>query len=319
MRHELKKQPNYVHYITNLTRTHNVDNISRTKAYQNFYIQYPEVKWALVASIVSRNAGWNMTDLHLSPFQKILSNIERERLFMTYERANWLIFSDAYPQLLVYKLSCSIRKPMFHLLKAFDVSNYMIQEWYRFWRSNDKDNLMTALIINEQNVIQKPVITQSFFKKHVFQKLPYLLQDYLLMNAVIIPTSSANLYGTYVHDFTNITNRIMLGKLIASLIFSPELYYRSLDFALAVEHTGSRSDYEQYTNRTFPNSPMLRVLYPVINHQDKVRNDWYKSGGIRRIWLQKHTINVENYAIEKSFYQKRNMLYAYYYIRNIFS
>ncbi|UTW69707.1 DUF2515 family protein [Anaerobacillus sp. HL2] len=42
-----------------------------------------------------------------------------EVLFLTYERANWLIFSDAYPQLLLYEKSKQLQKPCFHLLKFF--------------------------------------------------------------------------------------------------------------------------------------------------------------------------------------------------------
>ncbi|UJL48249.1 hypothetical protein KFZ58_09555 [Virgibacillus sp. NKC19-16] len=31
---------------------------------------------------------------------------------------------------------------------------------------------------------------QSFFKYHVFHEFPYLMQDYLFMNAVILPTQT---------------------------------------------------------------------------------------------------------------------------------
>ncbi len=157
----------HLHYILSETKKHNADNISRTKAYQNFYMQYPEMKWALLASMVSRNAGWNMTDLHLSPFRKILSTKQRNRLFMTYERANWLIFSDAYPQLLTYALSIHYNQPLFHLLSRFRVSRFMKKEWDYFWKHSDRNRLMTALIINEQNVIHSPVIKQDYFQYRI--------------------------------------------------------------------------------------------------------------------------------------------------------
>lgn len=41
----------------------NMDNISRTQSYQDYYVRNSEIRWAFLASMVSRNAGWNMTDL----------------------------------------------------------------------------------------------------------------------------------------------------------------------------------------------------------------------------------------------------------------
>ncbi|PAV29464.1 hypothetical protein CIL05_11400 [Virgibacillus profundi] len=306
-----------IHYITKATQAHNMDNISRTNAYQKFYLDYPEIKWAFVASLVSRNAGWNMTDLHLAPYKNILGSRERNRLFMTYERANWLIFSDAYPQLLIYKMSSKQSKPLFHLLKFFNVSLFIIREWHYFWKTKNKERLMTALIINEQNIIQNSVIKQSFFEFNVFRKLPYLMQNFINMNAVIIPTRDDRLYGSFVHNFTNVTNRITLGKNIATIIYTPNIYQKTLDFAIKVEHTGSRRDYERFLKGKFPPSPLLRSVYPVIQHQDIVRNDWYRLGGIKKKW-QQNKLTLKEIEIKNSFYRKRKMLYAYYHFRNVF-
>ncbi len=49
--------------IERQTKAKNADNISRTNAYKSFYDRHPEIKWSLLASFVSRNAGWSMTDL----------------------------------------------------------------------------------------------------------------------------------------------------------------------------------------------------------------------------------------------------------------
>ncbi|WP_106497439.1 DUF2515 family protein [Lentibacillus sp. Marseille-P4043] len=309
----------YLHYIIKKTKEHNLDNITRTKAYQNFYLRFPEIKWAFVASLVSRNAGWNMTDLYLPPFKKLLSHKKRQQLFMTYERANWLIFSDAYPQLLVYKLSRKLNMPLFDLLTGLRVSTFMVHEWYQFWQHHDQNRLMTALIINEQNVIQRPVMKQAYFKYQVFSRLPYLIQDFLFMNAVILPTRSPNLYGAFVHDFTNVTNRITLGKHLAAIIYDPTIYQNLLDFATTMEHTGSRRDYERFLQLHLPRSPLLRVVYPTISHQDIIRKDWYKLGGIKSKWFQ----DVQNHSIHSnvgaSFYKKRHLLYASYHIKKMFS
>ncbi|SDQ55289.1 DUF2515 family protein [Virgibacillus salinus] len=306
----------YLYYIINKTNQHNTDNISRTKAYQNFYMEFKEIKWAFIASMVSRNAGWNMTDLFLSPFQEILSGDQNKQLFMTYERANWLIFSDAYPQLLVYKLSIQLNRSMFHLLPNLHVSQFMVQEWNNYWKNNDKERLMIALIVNEQNVIQKPVIQQSYFKYHIFLRLPYLLQDFLFMNAIILPTRKNVLYGTFVHDFTNLSKRIDLGKRISSIMFKPLIYDRLLEYAQSIEHTGSRWDYEQFLGKQFEKGPLLRTVYPVITHQDIIRSDWYKRGGIKKKWMESSKDDL-NSDVSQSFYKRRELLYAYYHLRNI--
>ncbi|MFS0672643.1 DUF2515 family protein [Ornithinibacillus sp. 179-J 7C1 HS] len=306
----------YLYYIINTTRKHNIDNVSRTKAYQEFYLKHPEIKWALLASIVSRNAGWNMTDLQLPPFKKILGCKERENLFMTYERANWLIFSDAYPQLLVYELSKEHDLSIINVLKELHVSSFMIREWKIFRKTTNKERLMIALIINEQNVIQQPVIKQPYFKRKVFFSIPYLIQNNLMLNAVLLPTDKGRLYGYHVHGFTNVTNRITLGKRLASQLFHPTIYPAIMDFILNIEHTGSRKDYERFYSITLPTSPMLRRVYPVIEHQDIIRKDWYKLGGTKKKWYLPE--KGEPNDIGKQFYMKRNLLYSYYDIKCIF-
>ncbi|WP_244513331.1 DUF2515 family protein [Oceanobacillus limi] len=296
-----------------MTKKHNLDNISRTIAYQRFYLQFPEIKWALVASLVSRNAGWNMTDLLIPTYRELLEPKDRERLFMTYERANWLIFSDAYPQLLLYKLSVKLQHPLFHLLKHYNVSTFMINEWFHFWKTKDCQRLMIALIINEQNVIQKPVIEQSFFKKRVFRSPPYLLQNLLSMNAVLIPTKSNKIFGHFVKDFTRTSNRIRLGKQIASILYSSGVYPKYMSFALAVDHTGSRNDYERYLMQPSSGNPYLRKVYPVITHQDIIRKDWLNSGGISKAWQT--PISCKPKDISSRFYKKRSLLAAYYHMK----
>ena len=306
----------YLDYMIKKTARHNIDNITRTNAYQNYYFQYPEIKWAFVASLVSRNAGWNMTDLHLTPFKKLLGERERARLFMTYERANWLIFSDIYPQLLTYKLSCILNKPMFYLLADLQVSDFMKKEWFHFWKNRDSNRLMTALIINEQNVIHDPVLKQSFFQIHVFDGLPYRLQNMVYMNAVILPSKTLPLYGALVHNFTNLSNRIALGKHLASAIFNPKYYADLVVFTQNVQHTGSRSDYERNFQFPFPESPPLQQIYPPVDHQDIIRNDWYKCRGVKQKWMH-HSSGSLKTNIGESFYTKRTFLFTYVALKDL--
>nr|WP_244927368.1 DUF2515 family protein [Priestia filamentosa] len=103
-----------VDYIIKETEKANVDNISRTEAYYAYFKRHKEIEWAFLASMVSRNAGWNMCDLEGAYFSFALKKNLRKRLFLTYERANWLIFKDAYPQLLLYELSKKRKRRFFH-------------------------------------------------------------------------------------------------------------------------------------------------------------------------------------------------------------
>ena len=127
-----------------------------------------EIQWSFLAHMVSRNAGWNMCDLEGSLFLHLLSKEKRKLFFLTYERANWLIFQDAYPQLLLYQYSTKKNKPMFHLLKYFQVSSFMEREWNYFWKHRDLQRLLFSLIINEQHVIHKPLICHSYYQKRYF-------------------------------------------------------------------------------------------------------------------------------------------------------
>lgn len=166
------------------TRNGNIDNISRTNQYELFYFCYKEIKWSLLASLVSRNAGWNMCDLQGDRLANTMSNTYRQTLFTMYERANWLIFNDAYPQLLLYHYSTKYGQPMFHLLRYFHVSEFMIKEWQRFWENRDETRLLYALIINEQNLIQAPVIDNPVYHISIIKSLPFQLQEWLHFNVI---------------------------------------------------------------------------------------------------------------------------------------
>lgn len=256
----------------------NKDNISRTVRYQQYFKKNPEIKWALLASMVSRNAGWNMTDLVGRWYSSVISRDYRDLLFLTYERANWLIFDDAYPQLLVYEASKKRGRPLFYLLKTFDVSIYMEMEWELFWQKEEENHLCTALIINEQNIIQKPVIEQSFYNKKVFRSLPFRIQDWFHFNTVIFPTEHGELYGFSVHDFRKLKNRILLGQQLQWLLFHSKESGLIQRFAFKYQHTGSRFDYERFlqTRRKRRSTPFLRAVYPVIRHHRSYREDWYR-------------------------------------------
>ena len=291
--------------INKETNAKNLDNISRTDAYFEFFLQHPEIKWAFLASMVSRNAGWNMCDLEGKWFPGLIGKKLRWQLFLTYERANWLIFSDAFPQLMLYHYSTKINRPMFHLLQYFHVSSFMEEEWLRFWTKKDKKRLMIALIINEQNVIQKPVINHPVYNRLIFHSLFFSIQDYLHFSSVLFPTCRGKLYGASVNGFRRVDKRIDLGKRLADILFAPELFPLFYEFSIHTPHTGSRYDYEQYLiQQTGIDTPRLRDTFPIIQHHVHEFIDWYSAGNLNEKWLtpevqHRHPILITDWYLKK--------------------
>jgi hypothetical protein len=253
----------------------NMDNISRTVHYEKFYRKHPEIQWAFLAGMVSRNAGYSMTDLKGEWMERSLGRKERSMLFFTYERANWLIFQDAYPQLLLYKYSKEHRKNLLHLMPHFFVSSFMTKEWGRFLAGGDGRRLCISQIINEQNLIQRPVITHPVYRKRVFLSLPFKLQNWLHFSTVLFPKLDGTLFGFSVHGFRQVNKRIELGKKLAALLLESEHKDGFEQFSRSVQPTGSRRDYEQFV---YPNKPcesqMLRTVFPLIWHHRGKKDDW---------------------------------------------
>ena len=298
----------------------NLDNISRTNAYLDYYLETPEMIWAFLASMVSRNGGYNMCDLQGEWFPKMIDPAIRQRLFLTYERANWLIFRDAYSQLLLYLYSTKMNRPLFHLLKYLDVSEFMEKEWNVFWNCRDKKRLMIALIVNEQNVIHKPVIQHHVFKKRVFNTFMFSFEDWFHFSTVLFPTCEGELYGASVNGFKSISKRINLGKRLAEVLFDKRNYHLFLEFALKTEHTASRHDYEKYFRfHKKRDTPFLRTTYPVISHHYHEQPDWYKERKIHREWQEETVQHRHPTHLTKWYIQKQKQLHAAISVKDLFT
>ncbi|GAE29066.1 DUF2515 family protein [Alkalihalobacillus hemicellulosilyticus] len=264
-----------VQSILNKTYKGNLDNISRTRFYFNFYKKHPEIRWAFLASMVSRNAGWNITDLSSKWFQQLISKEHRAILFQTYERANWTIFADAYPQLLWYEYIKKTNHSDITILKNLNVSQFMQKEWLHFLEKRDEERLCIALVINEQFVLQQNVIEQELYRKKVFSTALYWLEEHGHFSYVLFPTTDGRLYGYYIRQFTKVKKRITLGKQLMNLLFHPELRGDFYQFACKVEPTGSRNEYRSHLNWSTANtSPYLRLACPIIHHHWKYKKDW---------------------------------------------
>ncbi|XJZ26010.1 DUF2515 domain-containing protein [Bacillota bacterium Lsc_1132] len=305
MNHLTLQDKEIIRQIQRLTSKKNIDNISRTEAYFAYYKKNPEILWAFLASMVSRNGGWNMCDLKGGEFPQFLAPDTIKQLFLTYERANWLIFHDVFPQLLLYEFSTKLNRPMFHLLPYFNVSAFMQREWQRYWREHDQTRLVTSLIINEQNVIQKPVIEHPVYNSKVFQSWVFSFQDWLHFSSVLFPTCGGELYGASVNGFRKLSKRINLGRRLAMILFDQRLFPYFLEFAEKTPHTGSRYDYEHYFK--IPNkrrgTPFLRTAFPIIQHQRHQYEDWSLTRRVSISWFfpvrHRHPIHLTDWYLAK--------------------
>ncbi|WP_416149753.1 DUF2515 family protein [Salipaludibacillus sp. HK11] len=260
--------------IQRLTIKNNKDNISRTYAYQRYYFSHQEIRWAYLASFVSRNAGWSMSDLMTNALVNMISNEWRRRLFITFERINWLIFSDVYPQLIIYEWSKKKEYPLFDKLRLFQVSQWMIDQWWIFWNKKDKNQLMDALIINEQHVIEKPVICAPLFKEALFTRAVYEWQERLHFSVVIFPTLDGELFGTSVRNFTNVNERVILGKTLAWMLFDSEESESIMKYFIKHEFTANRANDIPYLHQEEGDKFTFRILCPQVLHHDESRRDW---------------------------------------------
>ncbi|WP_240620293.1 DUF2515 family protein [Peribacillus acanthi] len=316
--HQTTNEKSLIHTIRKITSKWNRDNISRTKAYANYFNLHPEVQWSFLASMVSRNAGYNMCDLEGEWFPKVLPTDFRHTLFMTYERANWLIFQDVFPQLLLYHYSTKLGIPLFHLGVYFHNSEFIISEWKTFWEKQDEKRLMISLIINEQNVIQEPVIEHRNLNKNVFHSFVFGIQDYFHFSTVIFPTLNGDIYGASVSKFRKLDCRIELGKRLASILFNQELFPLFYKFSLHTEHTGSRMDYEQYFSyKKRRTTPFLRTTFPIITHSNTQINIWDKGKKIKKRWYAPPTFN-ETILLNDWYRKKQLQLQALLSIENLF-
>ena len=229
----------------------NVNNITRTKAYLDFYIVHPEIHWAFLGHMVSRNGGWNMTDLKGEFLTRLMNEKSKQDFFSFLERGNWLIFQDAYPQFLLYEESLRQSRNLFYLLPYLNVSHFMEVIWNQFWAEKDAHLLAIALIINEQSYLESRIVQNSLYQKRVFQTFEFVLQDFLSFNQILFPftghgytTKKASLTGLTLHHFGSLHERIMLGKDLYRLLFhEEELLEKVFSWATTHPHTGSRKDY----------------------------------------------------------------------------
>lgn len=302
--------------INEQTNTLNKNNITRTKAYLDFYQQHPEVHWSFMAHMVSRNGGYNMTDLKGGFLNKLMTLKERKSFFEFLERSNWLIFQDAFPQLLLYKESLHRSQNLFHLLPHLHVSIFMKTIWNHFWKQGDSALLTIALVINEQSYLESRVVQNPVYKDNVLSSLEFKLQDLLSMNHILFPyliDHNTKLIGDTVHHFENLHERILIGKRLYKILFGDQQRLKQIvSWAVKHPHTGSRMDYWpqlfHYVDEGVPAlhltprivackltpgspriySPKLELTWKDQTHEEAEIADWFND------WKVIHYLKDEN-------------------------
>ncbi|MBB6632711.1 DUF2515 family protein [Cohnella thailandensis] len=237
-----------VRRIREETERLNRNNVTRTAAYLEMYGRHPELHWALLAHLVSRNGGWSMTDLRGEWLPKLLDQETIRLTFRMLEACNALIFRDAYPQLLLYSESKRQGHAIFELLPHLSVSVFMRPFWELFWRGRNPVPLTVALVVNEQNVIEKRVVRDPLYRDEILSTLAFRSQPLLQSNQLLLPLLGKRgvrrLAGRVLERFGQLDERIEFGKDLYSILFGyPKVHARALAFAEAVPHTGSRADY----------------------------------------------------------------------------
>jgi hypothetical protein len=231
----------------------NRNNITRTAAYWEMYKVHPELHWALLAHLVSRNGGWSMTDLKGQWLPHLLKEQQIAAIFELLEACNSLIFGDAYPQLRLYAEGKRLGRNLIYLLPQFGVSAFMTPFWNKFLQDGNPVPLSVALIINEQHFIQSRVVEDEHYRQRIFNALFFRTQPLLQLNQIVFPLSrgarinrgiSIRMAGRVLENFVDLQERIEFGKSLYGMLFGyPAVLRRAVVFAGQVPHTGSRADY----------------------------------------------------------------------------
>ncbi|WP_303048378.1 DUF2515 family protein, partial [Bacillus cereus] len=104
------------------------------------------------------------------------------------------------------------------------MSRFAENEWRDFWNSRDETRLLYSLIINEQNLIEEPVILHHYYNPFIFHSFLFNLQDWMHFSTVLFPACTGDIYGLSVSSFRNVDSRIELGKKLSLILFDRDLF-----------------------------------------------------------------------------------------------
>ncbi|MCH6264561.1 MULTISPECIES: DUF2515 family protein [Neobacillus] len=147
----------------------NLNNVTRTYYYLKVYKKHPELAWSLLAHLVSRNAGYQMSDLKrfenwkkiisgaavppiTGPFLNILKEVfdyistnEIEAIFAFLETGNFLIYHDVCPQLEAYEWAKQYPDhvdELFDMLldQPFNIDEFIWESWKKFFHEAETNS-----------------------------------------------------------------------------------------------------------------------------------------------------------------------------------
>jgi hypothetical protein len=237
----------------------NRDNVSRTTSYLELYglarEHDIEMPWVLMAHLVSRNAGYLMTDLGVAlrePDNVFTEDATRE-LFCFLERANFLIFRDAWHHLLHHLMGRTSAL-------GDETPRFMRDAWLRYEMmmglvdSALERSLVLDLVNNEQNLIEMRVVHHPRFDRA--RAMVAFFEGVGREAPIVLPITAERIV---VGGFAKLERRIDTGRRIFDTVLADRAR-RDEIFAWAKErpHTGSRSVYTTKTRH----QATLRDVWP---------------------------------------------------------
>ncbi len=259
----------------------NKNNILRTAAYRGIFRRNPELPWSFLAHLVSRNAGYTMTDLKRTDLLDAIllipslftsfpaASTVSAGLFRFLERGNFLIFFDAFPQLRIYESSkrCpDISTVLFDsLINTFGVQKFTVQKWKEFFKIAKANNffrgekiedipklnpikdMSLTLIANEQTFIEFRLVKNPKFTKFANIDIPTIISALEGLDAARLcfpyPATPDKMKVFVVKDFDKLDSRFGTGISLYENVIKSTEFNMILDFASGSSHGGSRTDY----------------------------------------------------------------------------
>jgi hypothetical protein len=225
----------------------NADNVARTSSYLEAYTYSrqhpPELPWLLMAHLVSRNAGYLMGDVArtLESGKSVFATEALEALFLFLERANFLIFHDAWHHVLHHLLGRTAA------IAERRISTFVRGAWQRYQRDAARGapvnatlerSLVLDLVTNEQNTIERRVVHHPRFDAP--RAIVAFVESIRKEEPIVLPGASRIVVG----DFRSLDRRIEVGR----QIFDEAIADRgqrdaAYTWACAHPHDGSRATY----------------------------------------------------------------------------
>ena len=243
----------------------NVDNVARTESYLELYSHTrahgAELPWLLMAHMVSRNAGYLMTDLARTLVHERTPQVPSvlhviENVMALLERANYLIFHDAWFHVLGHLLgrsaTHSARVPAFMRAAWLRYETALARHGHIADRALER-TLVMDLVHNEQHFIERRVVHHPRFAAAL--ATIEMIEREGREKPIHFPLVAAEIR---VGGFADLTRRIATG----ARIFDDLLADRSrrdaiYTWARTHAHTGSRAVYGGKPG------PTLREAWPV--------------------------------------------------------